>query len=233
MRVVIYTRVSTQDQAREGISLAAQEERLRAYVKAKGWTLVAVEMDDGYSAKDLKRPAMERVLSMVEGEEGDAVLIFELDSLTRSVSDLNQMVALFDRRGVALVSLAESLDATTATGRLMMNLLASVSQWERELTGERTQEAMAYLRKQRKVSCSAVFGFNRCGDRLEEDAEELRTLERMCELRSRGLSYERIAERLNESGVPTKNGGRWWPQTVRRILVRVNETDVPATSKVS
>jgi site-specific DNA recombinase len=207
MKVVGYVRVSTEDQAREGVSLQAQQTKLDAYALVKDWTLVEVIRDEGQSAKSLVRPGLQRLLSLVEAGEVDAVIIYKLDRLTRSVADLDKLMKLFERKGVALVSLQESLDATTATGRLMMNLLASVSQWEREVIGERTKDAMQHLKAQGARYCHAVF-------------EDSATLTRMQQYRANGLSYQAIAEELNAAGVPSTLGGQWFANAVRRILLR-------------
>jgi site-specific DNA recombinase len=193
------------------VSLAAQQEKIQAYAVVKDWALVEVIRDEGVSAKTTNRPGLERLLILVESRQIEAVVVYKLDRLTRSVSDLNRLVELFERKGVALVSLQESLDATTATGRLMMNLLASVSQWEREVIGERTRDAMQHLKAQGHVYSRPVFG---------EHPEDASTLARMQQERARGSSYEDIAERLNAAGIPTTRGGRWQGNTVRRILLR-------------
>jgi site-specific DNA recombinase len=123
---------------------------------------------------------------------------------------------LFERKGVALVSLQESLDATTATGRLMMNLLVSVSQWEREVIGERTRDAMQHLKAQGKRYCYGMFG---------EGTEEAAILAWMQAERRAGHSCEAIAEGLNAAGIPTATlGERWLGNTVRRILLRTSPT---------
>ena len=85
-------------------------------------------MTRGIVAKSLKRPGMARLLALVETEQVDIVMVYKLDRLTRCVVDLDKLMDLFKRKRVDLVSLQESLDATTATGELMMNLLSSVSQ---------------------------------------------------------------------------------------------------------
>jgi site-specific DNA recombinase len=128
MNVVGYTRVSTEEQARDGMSLGAQEDKIHAYAVVKDWTLTELIHDEGHSAKSLKRPGMARLLALVETEQVDIVMVYKLDRLTRSVVDLGKLMDLFKRKRVDLVSLQESLDATTATGELIMNLLASVSQ---------------------------------------------------------------------------------------------------------
>src|SRR5262247_3665419 len=111
MNVVGYIRVSTEDQAREGVSLAAQRAKIDAYGLVKDWSVVEIIQDEGM-AKDLKRPGVQRLIALVESRYVGAVIVYKLDRLTRSVKDLNSLVELFERSGVALVSLQESLDAT-------------------------------------------------------------------------------------------------------------------------
>lgn len=145
MRAVGYIRVSTEDQVRDGVSLDAQQAKLEAYCLVKDWTLHPLLRGEGYTAKHLKRPGLEALLALVEAGQVEVVIVSKLDRLTRSVVDLDRLMKRFERRHVALVSLQASLDATTATGRLMMNLLASVSQWEREVISEHTRDALAHL----------------------------------------------------------------------------------------
>jgi site-specific DNA recombinase len=207
MQVVGYTRVSTSEQATDGVSLRVQAEKINAYGVVKDWNILELIQDEGQSAKSLVRPGLQRLLSMVEAGEVNAVIIHKLDRLTRSVADLDKLMKLFERKGVALVSLQESLDATTANGRLMMNLLASVSQWEREVIGERTKDAMAQLKSEGQRYCHAVF-------------TDTATLTLMQQHRTAGLSYQAIADALNTAGVPSTLGGRWLANAVRRILLR-------------
>jgi site-specific DNA recombinase len=206
MRVVGYIRVSTEDQAREGVSLAAQQAKLEAYGVVKDWT-VDIIRDEGASAKHLKRPGVQRLLTLVHAGEVDVVMIYKLDRLTRSVVDLDKLMKVFDKHGVALVSLQESLDATTATGRLMMNLLASVSQWEREVIGERTKDAMQHLKTQGKVYSRPVV-------------DDTTTLARIHTLRAQGATLQEIADALTQTGVHTARGGTWAAATILGILRR-------------
>jgi site-specific DNA recombinase len=218
MKAALYVRVSTEDQATNGVSLVAQEERLRAYVVARDWSIFRIYRDDGYSAKTLDRPALSRLMEDAKARRFDALLVFKLDRLTRSVRDLGTLVEFFDKRGVAIVSLSESLDASTASGRLMMNLLASVSQWEREAIGERTAFALRYKRKQLAVYGQTPFGFKRVGDKLEPFEKEMQTVARVYALRRDGWSLRRIAGALNADKIPTKTGKQWQAEQVRYLL---------------
>jgi site-specific DNA recombinase len=132
MRAIGYVRVSTDKQADRGVSLEAQAEKVRAMGVVQGAELLEIIVDAGESAKSLNRPGMARLLAMVDARAVDAVIIAKLDRFTRSVKDLAELLERFNRRGVSLVSVAESLDTATAGGRLVINVMTAVSQWERE-----------------------------------------------------------------------------------------------------
>ena len=140
-RAMGYVRVSTDDQAREGVSLDVQEARIRAYCDAKGWQLVSIVRDEGKSAKDLKRPGLQELLTALPRwqRDFDALVVVKLDRLTRSVRDLGNLMDAFKRARVGFTSIQESVDTASASGELFFNLVASVSQWERRAIGERTQ----------------------------------------------------------------------------------------------
>ena len=157
---------------------------------------------------------------MVDAGEVDTVIIAKLDRLTRSVKDLAELLERFTRRGVSLVSVADSLDTRSAAGRLVLNIMVSVSQWEREAIAERTRDAMQHKIRQNEWIGNAAYGHRRCHDgrHVEPDAAEQKTLARIRRLREDGTSLRRIAERLNTDGVRTRSGGQWRHEYVARIL---------------
>jgi site-specific DNA recombinase len=211
MQVIGYVRVSTDEQVRAGVSLVAQAAKIDAYATVKEWTLREMIRDAGVSAKTLHRPGLARLLALVRGREVDVVVVAKLDRLSRRVRDVYDLVELFEKKGVALVSLHESLDATTATGRAMMGLLAVMSQLERELIGERTQVAMQHLKAVGRVYCRPRFSAT---------GADAPTLAHMHALRAAGATYQAIAEDLTAAGIPTVRGGRWQAATVLGILRR-------------
>ena len=126
---------------------------------------------------------------------------------------------LFTDTGTALIAVQESLDTSTASGRLMLNLLASVSQWERESTGERTAAVLGHRRLKRKAYGHAAFGFRREGDSLIEHPEEQAALLIIRDQRASGKSLQSIADWLSSNGfVPRQGGSKWYPQTVKDVL---------------
>lgn len=215
MRVIGYIRVSTDEQATQGVSLAAQAEKLRAYASLYDLDLVDVIEDAGQSAKTLQRPGIQKALEMLRTGSAQGLLVAKLDRLTRSVADMAAMITEYfgdrARVGASLLSVSDQIDTRTAAGRLVLNILASVSQWEREAIGERTRTAMAHMKAQ-----GVKFG----GPALGETADEQATLARICELRDEALSLRQIVARLDAEGYKTKRGGRWAPETLRKVLAR-------------
>jgi len=216
MRAIGYVRVSTEKQADFGISLEAQEAKVRAMAVVQGADLVDVIIDAGESAKSLNRPGMARLLSLVDAGAIDSVIVAKLDRLTRSVKDLAELLERFARRGASLVSVAESLDTGTAAGRLVLNIMVSVSQWEREAIGERTRDAMRHMKAKGARFGNVPFGFRIAEDRatLVEDAEEQAVLTKLRELRAVGYTLCQIAEELNAQGFRTRRGSLWRHQYI-------------------
>ena len=127
MKTIGYVRVSTDKQAEHGVSLEAQEAKIRAMATVHGTELAEVIVDGGESAKSLNRPGMARLLAMVDAGGVKVVIIAKLDRLTRSVKDLCGLLELFENRKVTLISVAESLDTGSAAGRLVLNIMTAVS----------------------------------------------------------------------------------------------------------
>jgi DNA invertase Pin-like site-specific DNA recombinase len=219
MKAIGYIRVSTEKQADSGVSLEAQEAKIRAMAVVQGADLAEAIVDAGESAKSLKRPGMERLLSLVDAGLVDTVIIAKLDRLTRSVADLAELLKRFERRGVSLVSVADSLDTRSAAGRLVLNIMVSVSQWEREAIGERTRDAMSHKRSKGERVGTIPFGFRMAeGSNLEEDPAEQDILARIRQLKAAGNTTRQIAEELNRQGFTTRRGTAWRFQYVAAAL---------------
>jgi site-specific DNA recombinase len=214
-----YVRVSTEDQAREGVSLEAQIERIRAFAVATGRELTEIVSDAGLSAKSLERPGLAKVLAGVRTHEVSAVIVLKLDRLTRSVRDLADLLEMFEDAGAALVSCQESLDTGTASGRLMLHLLASVSQWEREAISERTAFALRHKRRAGNAYGRVPFGFERVGDKLVAVPQAQAAIAEMRRMHEDGSSLRQIGVMLTALGALPPQGGRTWhAASIRAIL---------------
>lgn len=147
MKVIASFRVSTEEQASHGVSLAAQEAKVRAYCDLYGHDLVEVVVDAGQSAKSLNRPGLQRALVALKVGEAEGLLVLKLDRLTRSVRDLGELLEAYFQKA-ALISIQEQCDTSSAAGRLVLNVMTSVAQWERETISERTNAALQYKKSQ-------------------------------------------------------------------------------------
>jgi DNA invertase Pin-like site-specific DNA recombinase len=163
---------------------------------------------------------MARLLSLVDAGAVDVVIIAKLDRLTRSVKDLAELLERFTRRGVSLVSVAESLDTGTAAGRLVLNIMTAVSQWEREAIGERTRDAMHHKRANGERVGTVPFGYRTAADgmHLEADPEEQGVLSRIRELKAASHTRRQIADELNRQGLTTRRRTAWRFQYVAEAL---------------
>jgi len=224
LRFVGYVRVSTEEQARSGLSIQAQRERLQAWAAAFGHVMVEIVADEGESAKSLERPGIRRVLSMVDRRQVDGVVAAKLDRLTRSTRDLADIVERCERKRVALASVSESLDTSTACGRLVVSMLGVVAQWEREATAERTAVALDAKRRQGRRYCGkAPYGYRFDGDgAMLEDAEEqalLDEVEALAEAKSASLRV--IGRMLGERGALNRSGKPFSASSVARLVEAV------------
>jgi site-specific DNA recombinase len=220
MKTIGYVRVSTDRQAERGISLEAQAEKIRAMALVQGAELGEIIVESGESAKSLNRPGMAKLLAMVDAGKVKAVIVAKLDRLTRSVKDLCELLERFERRGVALVSVAESLDTGSAAGRLVLNIMAAVSQWEREAIGERTRDALRHKRSQGERIGNIAFGSRLAvdGQHVEPDPAEQGVLSEIRRLRHEGATLRGIAAALNHKALRTRRGTPWRLESVARVL---------------
>jgi len=206
--------------ADKGISLEAQAEKIRAMATLHDHQLLDVLVDGGESAKSLKRPAMAKLLAMIDAGQVKTVIVAKLDRLTRSVRDLCELLERFERRGVALVSVAESLDTGSAAGRLVLNIMAAVSQWEREAIGERTRDALRHKRTNGERVGNLPYGSRlaAAGVHVEDNPPEQEILAEIRRLRQEGTSLRGIATKLNAQQCRTRQGTAWRLESVARVV---------------
>ena len=217
-RTIGYVRVSTEDQRTNGCSLDAQKARIAAFALATGRELDEVVIDAGQSAKSLARPGIACVLEGVKSGEIGTVIVLKLDRLTRSVRDLSDLLDLFAKKGAALVSVGESLDTASAAGRLVLNMLATVAQWERESCSERTGFALAHKRAKGKAYSRTPFGYRRVDDHLEPDEMQQQGLKLIRKMSGEGCTLRAIGAELTRLGVAPVRGGEWSTSSIQSIL---------------
>ena len=222
-RAVAYLRVSTDKQADGGVSLDAQRAKVEAYASLYDIEMVEVIVDAGESAKTLDRPGLQRALGMLKRREADALLVVKLDRLTRSVRDLGDLIeGAFAPGRAELLSVSEQIDTRSAGGRMVLTILATVSEWERRVIGERTSAALQHKRSIGEYTGGvAPYGHRLAVDGVHvlDVPEEQATLACVSKLRAAGYSLRRIAAELARAGVVNRSGRPFGPQSIAGMLV--------------
>lgn len=229
-----YTRVSTEEQARHGVSLDAQEERIRAYCTMAGLEMGRLISEQGVSAsKALRnRPGGAELIAAVDRGEVQHVVALKLDRLFRDAEDALHQTKAWDRAGVALHLVdmgGQTLNTASAMGRFFLNMMAAFAELERNLIAERTSTALSHKKRQRSVYGPTPYAFSAIAGKLEANSAESTTLAMMRTWRAEGWSYREIAAELQALGIPRKRGGqKWHASTVQRILQ--NDIHLPAAA---
>ena len=220
---LLYLRVSTLEQLK-GVSLDAQEERLRAYCLMNELQVGPGDVfrEEGVSASIAlqNRPCGARLLERVN-EGVTNVIALKLDRLFRDAEDALRQTKAWDRSGVTLHLIdmgGASLNTASAMGRMLLTTMAGFAELERNLVAERTALSLAHKRLHRQVFNHAPYGFDIVGCALVENPAELAIVNLIRERRNDGWSLQMIATALNEDHVPTKLNGRWYARTIKNIL---------------
>ena len=221
-RAVAYIRVSTGKQVEHGVSIPAQIAKVELYSKLYQIEVVETVIDRGCSAKNLERDGLKKALGMLDSGVADALLIVKLDRLTRSVKDLWQLLESYFGRegGPSLICVSEQVDTRTAAGRLVLSVLMSVAQWERETISERTSAAMQHLKSEgRYTGGNAPYGWNVGLDGvLKPNPIEQKAMARAKQLREKNISLRKIGKTLANEGHHPRNGGGWHATSVNTLI---------------
>jgi len=228
IRVVGYARVSTDEQAEKGVSLSAQEEKIRLYCQLHGLELVEMIVK-GESAKEMNRPGFKRALELLDKGQAEGLVVFKLDRLTRNLGDWTHLIDAYfgEKAGKSLMSVNDSIDTRTAAGRLVLNVLMSVAQWEREAISERTRSALGYKKARGERVGKVPFGWDLDPDGrgLTPNPTEQEALGWIREWDAAGWALRRMAVELDRRGVPPKSGKATWTHTTLvSILDRLRTT---------
>lgn len=219
--VALYARVSTDEQAREGESLNTQVARLHHYAASRGFESVEVFKDEGHSAKDLNRPALTRLITLIERGEVEAVCTIAIDRLSRNLLDMLRFIELCERYDTSFVCTAINFDTSTPIGRMTLQMLAAFAEFERAMIATRVRSTMNEIVRQKKRHLSSPpFGYRQSkSGELEIVESEALWIRKAASLYLSGYGYRWIARWLNGSGAPrTRRGNQWSPSSVKAML---------------
>ena len=226
LRAALYIRVSTEEQALEGYSLDAQEEKLLSYCEdvAEDLTVYKIYRDDGYSGRTTRRPGYEEM--MREIDEWDLILVLKMDRIHRNTRNFMIMMDDLAKRKKEFRSATEELDTTTAMGRFVVTMIQNIAQLESEQIGERTKVGMTEKAetlknvpgRSRTMGFNPPFGYGLEDGILHAVPAELEIVRRIYRDFEDGSSLSQISESLNRDGIRTRRGSKWTKDNLSTIL---------------
>jgi DNA invertase Pin-like site-specific DNA recombinase len=207
---LLYARVSTQLQVNDGVSLDVQERNLQSAAELAGYTNVELVREEGRSGKNISgRPALTDALKRLDSGEAKALFVTRIDRLARSTQDFLSVVDRANKNGWRLVMLDLNLDTSTYQGRFVVTIMSALAEMERGIIAARQKDVHEDRRKR-----GVVWGVDM--GPMNKTPEEVR--QRVTSERALGISYQKIADGLNRDQVPTQNGRKWYPTTVKNLL---------------
>jgi site-specific DNA recombinase len=199
MKAIGYIRVSTEDQAREGISLENQDAKVKSYASLNDLDLIDIIRDEGVSGKSLDRAGMTRLLDMVDNGKVEAIVVYKLDRLSRKTIDTLNLIETFETKGIAFHSISEKVDTKSATGKFFLTIISAISQMERDVISERTIDALNYKKTKKEWLGRIPYGFKIEDNHLVEDPEQIKSIQKAKRMKRAGKSIRDIADGLDMS----------------------------------
>lgn len=206
LRVVGYTRVSTLEQSRDGVSLDNQLYKIKAYAELKDMELIEIIVEEGKSGKTMNRPGLQKIITLINQKQIDAIICYKLDRLTRKTRDLLYLIEdVFTKNNIQFISLNENIDTSSATGKFFLTVMGAMAQMERDLIAERTVDALQELSRQGRRLGSPdkiPFGFKlkkRKMTKLSDlviDQNEFKKVRTIFKLRRQNLTLQAIGSQF-------------------------------------
>ena len=215
MKIVSYLRVSTAKQT----STEEQQGIIQGWVKANGHKLYKVIVDKGVSGSTTERDGYKELLQIIENKEVDAVVGWEISRIGRGMINTLKLLKLCMDKKIALIGIGDNCDSRTQIGRTQIKLLMVLYENEAETIGRRLSEIRKQKKEDGKVYNGRImYGMKRVGDRLEKCDNEIKNIRWIKNMNSRGYSYYKIANMLNDKDIPTKEGGKWQHTIIKRVM---------------
>ena len=220
IRAALYARVSTEEQADQGYSLAAQLQMLRDFCEVFEMDIAGEYVDDGYSGTNTRRPAYRRMFSPDERQRWDALVVIKMDRIHRNSKNFMLMIEDLSKNGQSFFSTTERIDTTTAVGRFAMDVIQRIAQLESEQIGERTKFGMIQKAEQKDgiMGFQPPYGYSIADGELISIPEEQNVVKRIFGSYLENSTLDEIASELNSSFIRTRNGNQWNKYNLRNIL---------------
>lgn len=218
-RVIGYVRVSSENQVEKDNSIRNQIKFIKKYCQDCDYELVDVFKDEGISGLKKSRDGLNKMMKQINESKIDVVLVYSLSRLGRKLVDVISWVNELERKNIEFLSIKENFGNKGVMGKLMMNILGSVNEFEVDILSERIRDVKQFKKDKMEVYTGKIcYGWKRVDDKLVLDEVEYQVLENIEFYRSCGWSYNVISKYLNKKGIKSKNGNKWYSSSVRSVL---------------
>ncbi|QZY56496.1 recombinase family protein [Crassaminicella profunda] len=217
-RVIGYTRVSTQMQADEGLSLEAQKTNLEDYCKRYDYEFLGIYQDAGLSGKNTNRPELMKLIHDAQKKLFDIVLVWKISRISRNLKDLLTIVEDLEKHDIALISCTEPFDTSTHLGKAFLQILGTFAELERNTLAENVKMSLIDNAKKGKWNGGLVYGYDAVDGELFVNEEESAVVKKIYDLYIQGWGYGKIINHLNSQYIKSKRGAAWTLQQIKRTL---------------
>ena len=218
-KLIGYVRVSSEVSKNKGNSIINQINKVNEFCKYNEFELIDVLKDEGKSGMEYsKRDGYLELIDRCKNEKIDGVVVYCLSRIGRKMKDVIDIMELFNKNDIKFYSVKENINNSDMMGKLLMNILMSFNEFEVENIRERIKDVKRNNKENGLVYGKLMYGKNKVGKKLVDNNDEMKVVRYMKSLRSKGWSYFRISDRLNEKGIVSKSGKKWYGMSVRNVL---------------
>lgn len=196
-KVAIYSRVSTEEQAKEGLSVEAQIDKCKSFCDAREWEIFNIYKDAGFSAGSLNRPALELLLRDAQEKKFDIILVYKIDRFSRKLKDLITILEDLKIKNINFTSVTEQIDTTSAMGEAFFQIIGVFAQLERGMVKERVQLSFDRKIQLGEALYRAPFGYMYQNKKLVKHPENAEKVKEIFEMWNAGISYKEICKKFN------------------------------------
>ena len=219
MKVLGYIRVSTKLQSEKGNSLKLQSSKIKDYCRLNDFNLIEIYEDRGISGMSIdKRDGYKEMVEYLTNNKIDGVVVWSLSRLGRKMKDVVEFMDTLKQNNINFFSIKENLTNNDKVGSLIMNILGSINEFEVEVIRERIKDVKRNKKLNGEVYGKLQYGWDNINGKLKKNDSEFRVIKRIKNLRSRGYSWRKISNRLNNDNISSKDGGIWYDGSLYNMM---------------
>jgi len=219
MKILGYIRVSTKLQSEKGNSLKLQKSKIKDYCKLNDFNLIEIYEDRGISGMSIdKRDGYKEMVNYLTNNDIDGIVVWSLSRLGRKMKDVVEFMDILKKNNINFFSIKENLSNNDKVGSLIMNILGSINEFEVEVIRERIKDVKRNKKQNGEVYGKLQYGWDNINGKLIKNDFEFRVIKRIKNLRSRGYSWRKISNRLNNDNISSKDGGIWYDGSLYNMM---------------